>query len=84
MEDAQKLLQNILEAIVNYPDEIKTEKTVDERGVLFRIWVNEKDMGLIIGKGGETANAIKLIIKMAGYKSKSHIAIKIEEPLSNK
>ena len=80
MEEVQKLLKDIIKAIVNYPDEIKIEKTVDEMGVLFRIWVNQKDMGLIIGKAGATANAIKLILKMVGYKNKSHIAIKIEEP----
>lgn len=81
MEDAQKLLEDIIRAIVNSPDKLKIERRVDEMGVLFRVWVDQKDMGLIIGKGGTTANAIKLIIKMAGYKNKSHIAIKFEEPI---
>lgn len=80
MEEAQKLLETILKAIVNYPDEIKIERVADEMGVMLRVWVDRRDMGLIIGKVGITATAIKHIIKMAGYKSRSHIVIKIEEP----
>jgi len=83
MEDIQKLLGDIIKAIVQNTAEIKIEKVVDERGVLFRIWVNQRDMGLVIGKAGSTASAIKLIIKIAGYKLKSAVSIKIEEPQNN-
>jgi len=80
MEDTQKLLEDIIKSIVQNSDEVKIEKVVDERGVLFRIWVNQKDMGLVIGKAGVTAGAIKHIVKLAGYKTKSAVSIKIEEP----
>jgi len=83
MEDTQKLLEDIIKAIVQNPAEVKIEKVVDERGILFRIWVNQRDMGLVIGKAGVTANAIKHIIKIAGYKTKSAISIKIEEPMKS-
>lgn len=79
-EDTQELLETILKAIVSSPDQIKIKKEVDEMGVLYRIWVAKEDMGLVIGKVGATANALKLIIKIAGYKIKSRVAIKIEEP----
>ena len=80
MEDTQKLLEDIIKAIVQNPEEVEIKKQVDEMGVLFRVWVNQKDMGLVIGKVGVTANAIKHIIKIIGYKEKSHISIKFEEP----
>jgi len=83
MEDTQKLLEDIIKAIVQNPAEVKIEKVIDERGVMFRIWVKQSDMGLVIGKAGVTANAIKHIIKLAGYKTKSAISIKIEEPQKN-
>lgn len=81
MDETQKLLEDIIRSIVNYPNEVKIEKVVDERGVMFRLWVNQGDMGLIIGKKGITAGAIKHIVKLAGYKTKSAISIKIEEPV---
>ena len=80
MEDTQKLLEDIIKSIVQNSDEVKIEKVVDERGVLFRIWVNQRDMGLLIGKAGVTVSAIKHIIKLSGYKKKSAVSIKIEEP----
>ena len=81
MDETQKLLEDIIKAIVSNPDEVKIEKVVDEMGVLFRIRVNQRDMGLIIGKAGVTATAIKHIIHLTGYKTKSNISIKIEEPI---
>lgn len=80
-QDAPKeLLESILKAFVSQPGEVKVTRTDDEMGVLLRVWVNKEDMGLVIGKGGVTASAIKLILKMVGYQTKSHIAVKIEEP----
>lgn len=80
-QDAPKeLLESILKAFVSQPEEVKVTRTVDEMGILLRVWVNKEDMGLVIGKEGVTASAIKLIIKMVAYKTKSHIAVKIEEP----
>lgn len=80
MEQDQQFLENLIKAIVEYPDDVKVKREVDEMGVLLRVWVRKTDMGLIIGRQGVNANAIKLIVKMVGYRSKSHIAIKIEEP----
>ncbi len=79
LEDVQALLENIIKSIVHFPAEVKIEKKVDDIGILYHIWVNARDMGIVIGKGGITASAIKLIIKVAGYKIKSQIAVKIEE-----
>ena len=71
------LLEVILKTIVSKPEEIKIKKKVDENGVLQRVWADKGDMGRIIGKGGSTANAIMLIVKVVGYKE--HVSIKIEE-----
>ena len=80
IDEPKELLESILKAIVSHPEEVKVTRAVDEMGVLLQVWVNKEDMGLVIGKGGATASAIKLIIKMVGYKTKSHVAVKIEEP----
>jgi len=78
--EVESLLKHILESIVNNSEAIEIKKEVDELGILLRVWVAKEDMGLVIGRAGTTASAIKLIIKMAGYRVKSHVAVKIEEP----
>lgn len=76
----QEVLENILKALINHPDELKVEKSVDEMGVLLTVKANKDDVGLIIGKNGTTVRAIKMIIKRIGAKNKASVNIKIEQP----
>lgn len=81
MEDVKNLLGSMLESIVKFPESIRVEQKDDEMGVLISVWVDKRDMGIVIGKGGTTASALKLITKLAGYKSNvRQLSIKIEEP----
>lgn len=76
----QEILENILQNLVNNPQDIKVQRVVDEMGVLLKVKLHPQDMGLIIGRNGETIKAIKTIIKAIGTKNHARINIKIEEP----
>lgn len=81
MEKDQEILTVILEAIVSEPAEVRIARVVDDMGVLLRVWVAREDMGVLIGERGVNINAIKLVMKNIGRRQKSHIAVKVEEPL---
>ena len=49
----------IIKEIVNNPDAVKVERTVDELGVLLTVKVAPEDMGLLIGRSGSTAKAVR-------------------------
>ncbi|MER3581404.1 MAG: RNA-binding protein [Patescibacteria group bacterium] len=76
----QKVLEEIIKALVNNPDSVKVTRRIDEMGVLLSIKLHPQDMGLIIGRKGETINAIKKIIKTIGVKHHARVNIKVEEP----
>lgn len=76
----QKVLEEILTALVNNPQEVKIQRTIDEMGVLLKVKLHPQDMGLVIGRKGERINAIKNIIKAIGMKYYARVNIKIEEP----
>ncbi len=76
----QAVLENILTSLVNNPQEVKVQRIIDEMGVLLRVKLHPQDMGLIIGRKGETIKAIKTIIKAIGTKNHARVNIKIEEP----
>jgi hypothetical protein len=76
----QEVLEHIIKSLVNNPDEVKIQRTIDEMGVLLRVKLHPQDMGLIIGKRGETIKAIKTIIKAIGIKNYARVNLKIEEP----
>lgn len=78
----QEFLENILKALVNHPDDVKVERTVDEMGVLLTIKVNPADVGIIIGRKGSTIQAIRTLVKIVGLKNRARINLKVEQPSS--
>jgi len=76
----QEVLENILRSLVNNPQEVKVQRIIDEMGVFLKVKLHPQDMGLVIGRKGETIKAIKTIIKAIGTKHHARVNIKIEEP----
>jgi len=76
----QEVLETIVKAIVNNPDDVKVERKVDEMGVLLSLRVNPQDMGLVVGRGGAMARSIRSIMRVVGLKNHARINLKIEEP----
>ncbi len=80
MEKDQEFIDYVVKAIVNNPDDVKTERTIDERGVLITLDVNPSDMGYVIGRQGQTARAIRTLLKIVGAKNNARVNLKINEP----
>ena len=57
----QEFLENILKSLVNHPEDVKIERTVDEMGVLLTIKLNPADVGIVIGRKGNTIRAIRTL-----------------------
>lgn len=71
MEELKALLHLILSKIVSMPSDIRIELSdrTDEKGeyVLMSIRLNVNDLGVCIGEGGLTAEALRRIINVIGY-----------------
>jgi predicted RNA-binding protein YlqC (UPF0109 family) len=76
----QEFLELLVKAIVNNPNDVKSSRTVDERGVLLTLDINPADMGYVIGRQGQTARALRILLKAVGSKSNARVNLKIEEP----
>ncbi|MBD3270301.1 KH domain-containing protein [Candidatus Peregrinibacteria bacterium] len=79
MQDIQ-FVEYIVKQIVEQPEEIKIERTVDEMGVLITLKVAKEDMGKIIGKNGQTAKSIRILLRVIGSKNNARVNLKIVEP----
>jgi uncharacterized protein len=73
-------LESILSFIVRSPESIEMTRKVDEMGVLLILKVDRSDMGIVIGRNGEMANAIKKYIKKVGQVNNMNIRLRIDEP----
>ena len=76
----QEFLEYVVKSIVGHPEDVKTERTVDERGVLLTLTINPADMGYVIGRRGQTAQAIRTLLKIVGAKNNARVNLKINEP----
>ncbi len=76
----QEFIEFLVKSIVNHPEDVKTERTVDDRGVLITLHINQEDMGYVIGRQGQTARALRILLKTVGAKANARVNLKIYEP----
>ncbi len=79
-EKDQEFVEYIVKALVDHPEDVKTERSVDEMGVLITLHLNPQDMGQVIGRQGQTAKAIRTLLRVVGAKRKARVNLKINEP----
>ena len=80
MEQDQSLLESILRAIVNHPDEVQVTRHVDEMGVLLSAKLGEGDAGVVIGKDGRAIKAIRSVMNLVGRRSKARVSVRLDVP----
>ncbi len=84
MADDKAFLEYIVKSLVDNPADVKIDRVVDEMGVLITMSVNKDDMGKIIGRQGNTAKAIRTLLRVIGMKNNARVNLKINEPEGSK
>ena len=84
MEQDQQFLETVVKALVDHPETVKVNRSVDEMGVLLTLDVHAEDMGKIIGRSGNTAKAIRTLLRVVGMKNEARVNLKINEPEGGK
>lgn len=79
-DSAREFIEFVVKAIVDHPEEVEVLQTVDDLGVLITLKVNKEDMGKIIGKAGQTAKSLRVLLRMMGAKNEARYNLKIIEP----
>jgi hypothetical protein len=79
-EKEKDFLEYVVKAIVDEPSAVKIDRRVDEMGVLLTLKVASSDMGKVIGRDGNTAKAIRTLLRVVGIKNNARVNLKIEEP----
>jgi predicted RNA-binding protein YlqC (UPF0109 family) len=80
MEQDQNLLETILKAIVNHPEQVQVTRHVDEMGVLLSAKLGEGDAGVVIGKEGRAIKAIRSVMNLVGRRSKARVSVRLDVP----
>ncbi len=75
-----EFLEYVVKSLVDNPNDVKVVRTVDEMGVLLTLSISSVDMGKIIGRMGNTAKAIRTLLRVVGMKNNARVNLKINEP----
>lgn len=73
----QQFIEFVVKSLVNNPDDVSIERTIDEKGVLLELTVNPEDLGRVIGKRGATAQSLRTLLRALGTKNDARYNLKI-------
>ena len=77
MTDLKQTLCGIAKAIVESPDEVTVLETVNGNKVDLVLSVAEDDMGMVIGKHGKIAKAIRTVMRAAASADGRDVTVEI-------
>lgn len=81
MEPLDKdFLEYVIKSLVDHPEDVKIVRSVDEMGVLLSLDVHQDDMGKVIGRSGNTAKAVRTLLRVVGMKNNARVNLKVNEP----
>jgi len=75
----KEFVETIVKALVDNPDAVLLKEIEGERTTVYEVRVGPGDMGKVIGKGGQTAKAIRTIIMAISAKKGKRAQLEILE-----
>jgi len=76
----EQFVEFIVKSLVGNPDDVNIVRSIDEKGVLLELTVNQEDLGRVIGKRGATAQSIRTLLRALGTKNEARYNLKIIDP----
>lgn len=74
------LLEYIVKNLVSNPDAVSINEDSGNGEINLTLTVDTKDMGLIIGKGGQTIHAIRKILTVRAIAENVRVNLQLSEP----
>lgn len=78
MTNLKTTLIDIAKAIVDTPDEVTVSESETESSITLVLSVAADDMGMVIGKHGKIAKAIRTLIKAAAANTGKKVNVEIK------
>jgi hypothetical protein len=75
----KEFVETIIKALVDDPDAVVLKEIEGERTTVFELRVGPGDLGKVIGKGGQTAKAIRTIMLAISAKKGKRSILEILE-----
>jgi predicted RNA-binding protein YlqC (UPF0109 family) len=75
----KELISNIAQALVDHPEMVSVTEVESENTSVLKLSVAKSDLGIVIGKKGNTARALRTLLNAAAGKAKKRYILEIIE-----
>ena len=75
MTDVMELISFITVNLVDHPDDVTVQKTEREGREIYQVRVHPDDLGKVIGKGGQTARAIRTLLMAISARTNQRLGL---------
>jgi uncharacterized protein len=75
----KKLLEFLLKAIVEHPEDVVVEKEEEDGQLNLNIQLNPEDIKIVIGKNGRTIKALREILKIRAFKERKKVNLNLNQ-----
>ena len=73
----KELLEFIAKSLVDCPDDVRVVESEEGSAIVLELYVNESDMGKVIGKQGRIAKSIRAVMKAAASRENKKAIVEI-------
>jgi hypothetical protein len=75
----EEFLEFVIRQLIEFPEEMVLTKVEAPRKVVFKLQLRQSDVGRVIGKHGQTINAIRNILAAAASRHGQRAILQIDE-----
>ena len=74
-----EFLETLAKNLVDSPDEVEVSEVTGDGVNIMKLKVAKKEVGLVIGKSGRTAEALRILLSAVGAKAGKKMVLEIIE-----
>jgi len=75
-------LEFVAKNLVDNPEAVRIEETEINGKVLLKLYVDEREIGKVIGREGRNAKAMRVLLSAIGAKAKKKVALEIPDKVN--
>ena len=75
----KELIETIVKSLVDQPDDVQINIIKGEKTSVIELSVAKDDLGKVIGKGGQTARAIRILMQAVSARQRKRAVLEILE-----
>jgi predicted RNA-binding protein YlqC (UPF0109 family) len=73
----RELVEYLVKSLADHPEEVFLTEEESDDGVVMELKISPEDLGKIIGKGGNTINAIRTVVQAAASSHKKRARLEV-------